>query len=80
MGAPECLRPRALRPRELEDKLKGLPRADAPRVIAEAGPYLSELLEPVSDLLGAADYKIHVTRVLLARALEHALTRTGDAR
>ncbi len=72
-----CVGPRALRLRELEDKLRGLRLADAQRAIAQSGPYLEERLEPVSDLLGAADYKIHVTGVLLGRALEQALAGTG---
>ena len=75
-----CVGPRALRLRELEDRIKGLRLADAQREVADAGAYLVERLEPVSDLLGAADYKIHVTSVLLARAVEHALARTGDGR
>jgi carbon-monoxide dehydrogenase medium subunit len=73
-----CVGPRALRLRELEDRIKGLRLADAQREIADSGAYLVERLEPVSDLLGAADYKIHVTTVLLARATERALARTGD--
>jgi aerobic carbon-monoxide dehydrogenase medium subunit len=73
-----CVGPRALRLRDLEAKLQGLSLADAQRVIAEAGPYLEEQLEPVDDLLGAGDYKIHITGVLLARAVEQALARTGD--
>jgi len=73
-----CVGPRALRLRELEEKLQGLNLADAKRVIGESSEYLVEQLEPVGDLLGGADYKIHVTGVLLARAVEQALARTGD--
>lgn len=73
-----CVGPRALRLRELEGRLRGLRLSDAQREIADSGAYLVERLEPVSDLLGAADYKIHVTSVLLARAVEQALARTGD--
>jgi CO/xanthine dehydrogenase FAD-binding subunit len=75
-----CVGPRALRLPELEEKLRGLSLADAQREIANSGAYLTERLEPVGDLLGGADYKIHVTGVLLARAVEQALARTGDAR
>ena len=76
-----CVGPRALRLRELEGGMRGLSHAEAQRAIADAGAYLAERLEPVSDLLGGADYKIHVTKVLLARAVEQALTRTtGDGR
>lgn len=72
-----CVGPRALRLRDLEVKLQGIGTAEAPRVIADSGAYLTELLEPVGDLLGGADYKIHVTAVLLGRAFEDALARTG---
>ncbi len=75
-----CVGPRALRLRELEDRIKGLRLADAQQQIADSGAYLVERLEPVSDLLGAADYKIHVTGVLLTRAVEQAWARTGDRR
>jgi carbon-monoxide dehydrogenase medium subunit len=73
-----CVGPRALRLPELEARIEGLTHADAQRAIGESRAYLAERLEPVGDLLGAADYKIHVTSVLLTRALEEALTRTGD--
>jgi carbon-monoxide dehydrogenase medium subunit len=72
-----CVGPRALRLRDLEQKLKGIPLGEASRVIADSESYLNDQLEPVGDLLGAADYKIHVTSVLLGRAVEHALARTG---
>jgi carbon-monoxide dehydrogenase medium subunit len=75
-----CVGPRALRLPELEARIKGLSHADAQRQITDSRAYLFERLEPVGDLLGAADYKIHVTGVLLARAVEEALTRTGDRR
>jgi carbon-monoxide dehydrogenase medium subunit len=74
-----CVGPRALRLHELEGKLQGLTFADAQRAIANSTEYLTEQLEPVSDLLGAADYKVHVTSVLLARALENALARRRDS-
>lgn len=75
-----CVGPRAMRLPELEARLRGLSYADARAQIADSGSYLDERLEPVSDLLGASDYKIHVTKVLLARAIEGALARTGDGR
>jgi carbon-monoxide dehydrogenase medium subunit len=72
-----CVGPRALRLRELEDKVRGMTVADAKREIADSKTYLEERLEPVGDLLGGADYKIHVTGVLLGRAVEQAMARTG---
>jgi carbon-monoxide dehydrogenase medium subunit len=75
-----CVGPRALRLRELEDKIKGSSVEDAKREIANSKAYLEERLEPVGDLLGGAEYKIHVTSVLLGRALEQAMARTGGRR
>lgn len=75
-----CVGPRALRLRDLEVKLQGIVSAEARRVITDSEAYLNDQLEPVGDLLGAADYKIHVTGVLLGRAVEHALSRAGIAR
>ena len=72
-----CVGPRALRLRELEERLRGLTLPDAQREIASSREYLIEQLEPVGDQLGGADYKIHVTGVLLSRAVEQALARTG---
>ena len=75
-----CVGPRALRLPELEEKLRGVTPLDARRQIADSASYLEDRLQPVDDLLGAADYKIHVTGVLLARAVEQALARTGGPR
>jgi CO/xanthine dehydrogenase FAD-binding subunit len=58
---------------ELEARLLGVSPADATRMIAESKPYLTERLEPIGDLLGSAEYKIAITSVLLARALEQAV-------
>jgi CO/xanthine dehydrogenase FAD-binding subunit len=52
--------------------------ADAQRVIAEAKAYLAALLHPVDDLLGSADYKVHVAAVLLGKALGKAAGTGGE--
>jgi len=75
-----CVGPRPLRLRDLESRLRGLTLADAQREVAASNAYLVDQLEPVSDLLGAADYKIHVTGVLLDCALDEAMARTGESR
>jgi CO/xanthine dehydrogenase FAD-binding subunit len=72
-----CVGPRALRLSELEEKLRGLGIDEVRRVIADAKPYLTERLDPIGDLLGSADYKIYVTSVLLARAVEQATGSNG---
>ncbi len=67
-----CVGPKAVRLAELEERLCGLPLADALRLVGESTRYLQETLEPVSDLLGSAEFKIHLTKVLVCRALEEA--------
>lgn len=73
-----CVGPTALRLSALETRLQGLPLEDALRVTAESKPYLREQLQPVDDLLGSADYKIHVASVLLGRALRQAAQGNGS--
>jgi len=68
-----CVGPKAERLAELEAKLRGTTLADALRVIEDEKSYLKQLLQPVDDLLGSADYKLYMTRVLLSRALSQAL-------
>jgi aerobic-type carbon monoxide dehydrogenase small subunit (CoxS/CutS family) len=68
-----CVGPRPERLTELENKLEGTTLGDAQRVIRESRSYLRQLLQPVEDLLGSADYKSYATCVLLGRALEQAV-------
>ncbi len=68
-----CVGPKAQRLPELEDKLSGSTLADAERIMAEAKPYLADQLQPIDDLLGSSDYKIHVTCVLLKNALNQSV-------
>jgi len=74
--AAGCVGPQALRLSELEQRLCELPLAGALRLIGESSSYLEERLEPVSDLLGSADFKIHLTKVLIGRAIKHAAGAT----
>jgi carbon-monoxide dehydrogenase medium subunit len=72
-----CVGPKPERLTELEQKVLGLTLADAERVIAESKGYLSALLHPVDDLLGSADYKVHVAGVLVGKALGKAAGNGG---
>jgi carbon-monoxide dehydrogenase medium subunit len=65
-----CIGPKAQRLPELETKLKGSSVSDAKRILAEQKSYLRDLLRPVDDLLGSADYKLYMTVVLLGQAVE----------
>jgi CO/xanthine dehydrogenase FAD-binding subunit len=65
-----CVGPKAQRLTELEAKVEGTKLTDAKRVLAEQKTNLRDLLRPVDDLLGSAEYKLYMTGVLLGDALE----------
>ena len=65
-----CVGPKAERLTELEPKISGAKLSDARRILSEEIKYLRDLLRPVDDLLGSADYKLYMTGVMLADALE----------
>ena len=65
-----CIGPKAQRLSELEIKITGTPLSDAKRILAEEKSYLRDLLQPVDDLLGSADYKLYMAGVMLGDALE----------
>jgi carbon-monoxide dehydrogenase medium subunit len=70
--AAGCVGPKPIRLRELEARLTGAPVVEARALIDDAAASLEEALEPVGDLLGSAEYKMHVARAYLRRALEQA--------
>jgi carbon-monoxide dehydrogenase medium subunit len=67
-----CVGPKAVRLSELEVKINGAKLSEARKILAEENSYLRELLRPVDDLLGSADYKLYMTGVMLGDALEEA--------
>src|SRR6266850_6468068 len=71
-----CVGPKAERLAVLETKIQGARLSDAKRILAEEKTYLRDLLRPVDDLLGSADYKLYMTGVLLGDALEQ-VTQEG---
>jgi aerobic carbon-monoxide dehydrogenase medium subunit len=73
-----CVGPKAQRLAELETKINGNSIGDARRILAEQKNYLRDLLRPVDDLLGSADYKIYMTCVFLGDALEQAALSKAD--
>ena len=73
-----CVGPKAQRLTELETKLKGSKLSEAMRIMAGEKNYLRDLLRPVDDLLGSAEYKLYMTGVMLGDALEKA--QGNDAR
>jgi carbon-monoxide dehydrogenase medium subunit len=72
-----CVGPKAQRLAELETKVKATKLTDAKRILAEETNYLSALLRPVDDLLGSAEYKVYMTRIMLGDALEQAVQGNG---
>src|SRR5712692_1571201 len=73
-----CVGPRAIRLSDLETRLTGVLLEEATRIV-QSWTGLVDLLEPVSDILGSAEYKVHLTRVLLSRALTDAADRAEAA-
>lgn len=67
-----CVGPKALRLAELELKINGNSISEAKRILAEQKNCLRDLLRPVDDLLGSADYKLYMIGVMLRDALEQA--------
>jgi len=67
-----CVGPKAERLTELETKIKGAKLSDTRRILTEEKKYLRDLLRPVDDLLGSAEYKLYMTGVMLGDALEEA--------
>jgi carbon-monoxide dehydrogenase medium subunit len=67
-----CIGPKPVRLTQLEAKIKGTKLNEAGRIVAEEKRYLRQLLCPVDDLLGSAEYKLYMTRVMLADALDRS--------
>jgi carbon-monoxide dehydrogenase medium subunit len=72
-----CVGPKALRLPDLEKKIIGATPNDTRRIIGDAKNYLRDLLKPVDDLLGSAEYKLYMTGVLLGDALEQSAGNNG---
>lgn len=72
-----CVGPIPQRLAELEGKMPGLKLDEAQQVIKEGKAYLSELLEPVDDILGSAEYKVYLSLLFLGRALSRAVQGNG---
>jgi carbon-monoxide dehydrogenase medium subunit len=64
-----CIGPKTERLAELETKIRGATLSDAKRMVTEEKAYLRDLLKPVDDLLGSAEYKLYMAGVMLGDAL-----------
>jgi carbon-monoxide dehydrogenase medium subunit len=68
-----CAGPKALRLLELEAKIKDLSIDSAKKIIVAEKRNLREIIRPVDDLLGSADYKQYMTALMLGAVLEEAV-------
>jgi carbon-monoxide dehydrogenase medium subunit len=73
-----CIGPKAQRLTELERRIKGSTVREAKRFFAEQNGYLRDVLRPVDDLLGSAEYKLYMACVFLADALEQAASNRSQ--
>jgi carbon-monoxide dehydrogenase medium subunit len=73
-----CIGPKPERLSELETKLNGVRPDEIRRIIGEEKTYLYDLLRPVDDLLGSAEYKLYLACTMLSDALE-GVTRSNAA-
>jgi carbon-monoxide dehydrogenase medium subunit len=71
-----CIGPKPERLTVLEHKLTGVRSDEIKPIISEAKIYLRNLLRPVDDLLGSAEYKLYMACTMLSDALE-SVTRSG---
>jgi carbon-monoxide dehydrogenase medium subunit len=76
-----CAGPKPLRLRELESKLPGVTLTQAKNIIADAKKPLRDLIRPVNDLLGSAEYKLYMACEMLGEAVAQAaaIEPTGTA-
>jgi carbon-monoxide dehydrogenase medium subunit len=73
-----CVGPKAQRLAELESKIEGNSIDDARRILADQKAYLREVLRPLDDLLGSADYKLYMAGVMLCEAVERTVKIEND--
>jgi carbon-monoxide dehydrogenase medium subunit len=64
-----CVASRPMRLPFLEERLTGARGSEIPALLNELGSRLRSELEPISDLHGSDEYKLHLTRVLLGRTV-----------
>ena len=75
-----CIGPKAQRLPELEARIKGSTAGEAKKFFAGQKDYLRNVLQPVDDLLGSAEYKLYMTCVFLGDAVEQAAAGTEPAK
>ena len=71
------LRDKAIRASAAESLLRGAPATD--ETLVEAAAAIDAEIEPISDVHGSAEYRRHVAKVLVRRALTRAVERARAA-
>jgi aerobic carbon-monoxide dehydrogenase medium subunit len=72
-----CIGPRAQRTPEIEEKVRGAKLSELEKILTEQKTYLRELLRPVDDLLGSAEYKLYMAGIFVRDALAQAAPGNG---
>lgn len=72
-----CIGPRPQRTPEIEEKIKGAKLNEVEKILIEQKTYLRELLRPVDDLLGSAEYKLYMAGIFMRDALVQAEPGNG---
>jgi carbon-monoxide dehydrogenase medium subunit len=67
-----CVGPIALRLTDLEAKISGVDVSRAKIMIVEEKNHLRQLIRPVDDLLGSAEYKLYMATLMLGDVVEEA--------
>jgi carbon-monoxide dehydrogenase medium subunit len=75
-----CIGPRAQRSPEIEEKVKGAKLSELEKILTEQKNYLRELLQPVDDLLGSAEYKLYMAGIFMRDALAQAVQENCERR
>ena len=75
-----CAGPTAMRLPALEEKITGAGTDAARKIILADKNNLREIIRPVDDLLGSAEYKIYMTTVMLGNVLEQAAASNDPTR
>jgi aerobic carbon-monoxide dehydrogenase medium subunit len=78
--AAGCIGPRARRLGVIEAKLRGAKLNELEKILAEQKDQLREVLQPVDDLLGSADYKLYMTGIFMRDALAQAAQSDDEQR
>jgi carbon-monoxide dehydrogenase medium subunit len=72
-----CVGPKPIRCQTAEAVLAGVPVREIPSAAQAAGARAAHEIDPIQDLHGSADFKRHITAVLVRRSITAAAARLG---